>query len=73
MPLVVLSPAIMTIPFAFLLCWLGSLAGRSNPAAQGMPWEEFSARAFPSRRDEGDRFVRGEVAARTPGRTTSSR
>jgi cation/acetate symporter len=66
-------PAIVTIPFAFALCWIGSLAGRSNPAAQGMPWEDFTARAFPSRRAEGDRFVRDEVAARTPRRTTSSR
>ena len=33
-------PAIVTIPFAFALCWIGSLAGRSNPDAQGMRWED---------------------------------
>jgi hypothetical protein len=66
-------PAIVTIPFAFALCWIGSLAGRSNPDAQGMPWEEFTARAFPSRaRGDGDRFSRDRVAAATPERTTSS-
>ena len=66
-------PAIVTIPFAFALCWLGSLAGRNNPDAQGMPWEEFTARAFPARtRSEGDRFSRDGVAPATPERTTSS-
>jgi cation/acetate symporter len=49
-------PAIVTIPFAFLMCWLGSRIGRNNPDAQGMPWEEFSARAFPSRHRDGARF-----------------
>jgi len=66
-------PAIVTIPFAFALCWLGSRVARGNPDAQGMPWEEFSARAFPSRtRGDGDRFSRDGVAAATPERTTSS-
>ena len=66
-------PAIVTIPFAFALCWIGSRAGRGNPDAQGMPWEEFTARAFPSRtRGDGDRFSRDGVAAATPERTTSS-
>ena len=52
-------PAIVTIPFAFALCWLGSRAGRNDPGAQGMPWEEFTVRAFPSRAGgEGDRFRR---------------
>ena len=63
----------MTIPFAFALCWLGSRAGRNDPDAQGMPWEEFTARAFPSRaRGDGDRFSRDGVAPATPERTTSS-
>jgi cation/acetate symporter len=67
-------PAIVTIPFAFALCWIGSLAGRSNPDAQGMRWEEFTARAFASRtRADGERFRRDDVAAATPSeRTTSS-
>jgi SSS family solute:Na+ symporter/cation/acetate symporter len=66
-------PAIVTIPFAFALCWIGSLVGRGNPAAQGMPWEEFTARAFPSRHGgDEERFTRGGVAAATPERTTSS-
>ena len=61
-------PAIVTIPFAFALCWLGSRAGRNDPDAQGMPWEEFTARAFPSRaRGDGDRFSRDGVARRDAG------
>jgi hypothetical protein len=64
----------VTIPFAFPLCWIGSLAARSNPDAQGIRWEEFTARAFPARtRGDGERFRRDDVAAATPSeRTTSS-
>ena len=63
-------PAIVTIPAAFLMCWIGSRIGRDDPEAQGMPWEEFTARAFPSRAKRADepRFER-DVAARTPQRT----
>ncbi|KAA9150892.1 cation acetate symporter [Amycolatopsis acidicola] len=42
-------PALVSVPAGFLCCWLGSLAGRKNPAAQGVPYDELAARAFPRR------------------------
>jgi SSS family solute:Na+ symporter/cation/acetate symporter len=68
-------PAIVTIPAGFALCWVGSRIGRADPDAQGMPWEEFTARAFPSRERER-RFTRdaSDAAAAAPApRATRSR
>jgi SSS family solute:Na+ symporter/cation/acetate symporter len=62
-------PAIVTIPAAFVMCWIGSLMGRNDPDAQGMPWEEFTARAFPSRGRTREEPRFGRDASRTPERT----
>ncbi|QFU89005.1 cation acetate symporter [Amycolatopsis sp. YIM 10] len=43
-------PALVSVPAGFLAAWLGSLAGRRNAAAQGTPYDELAARAFPGRR-----------------------
>ncbi|AXB42118.1 cation acetate symporter [Amycolatopsis albispora] len=43
-------PALVSVPAGFLAAWLGSLAGRKNAAAQGTPYDELAARAFPGRR-----------------------
>jgi len=64
-------PAIVTIPAGFALCWIGSRVGRGRAGTEGMAWEEFSARAFPSRRRDEARFEKGGIAERT--RTTTSR
>lgn len=45
-------PAIVSVPVAFLLALVGSLAARSNPGARGRPYEEIVARAFPRRETE---------------------
>ncbi|WP_111511961.1 cation acetate symporter [Mycobacterium kyogaense] len=43
-------PAIVTVPVAFALAWLGTLAGRRNGDAHGRPYDEIAVRAFPPRR-----------------------
>lgn len=42
-------PAIVTVPVAFALAWLGSMIGRKNAAAQGHSYDEIALRAFPPR------------------------
>ncbi|MGA6162053.1 solute symporter family protein [Amycolatopsis magusensis] len=42
-------PALVSVPAGFLAAWLGSLAGRGNAAASGLPYDELAARAFPGR------------------------
>ncbi|GAB2966860.1 cation acetate symporter [Amycolatopsis acidiphila] len=44
-------PALVSVPAGFLCAWLGSLAGGNRPGAQGVPYDELAARAFPRRRD----------------------
>lgn len=43
-------PAIVTVPIAFALAWLGSVAARKNAEVQGRPYDEIVLRAFPPRR-----------------------
>jgi cation/acetate symporter len=43
-------PALVSVPAGFAFAWLGSLAGRTRPEAQGVPYDELAARAFPPRR-----------------------
>lgn len=42
-------PAIVTVPVALALAWLGSAIGRKNAGAQGHPYDEIALRAFPPR------------------------
>ncbi|GAB3499755.1 solute symporter family protein [Amycolatopsis cihanbeyliensis] len=44
-------PALVSVPFGFLCAWLGSLAGRGDPAAAGTDYDQIARRAFAARRE----------------------